>query len=147
MNLVKTVLVIFSLIFLSISAVLVVKSIKFDQNCGGYLKRAADANTVDLAKSQLKVALDYMEENELTSGYTSIVYRTPDEDISFWYNNIKNSYNELNTVSDTASNLLKSNVLMKLRETLLDKGSDSELLIVSIVVIVITGFYVYAENN
>jgi hypothetical protein len=92
----------------------------------GYLKRAADSNTVDLAKSNLTVALTNIESNSWTSGYTSVIYRTPDEDIGFWYTNLKDSLGELNKLSPEASQLEKTNVLMKLRETLLDKGSSGE---------------------
>ena len=117
----------FSLSLLAIIAISIwstcgIKAIRFKQNCGGHLKRAADANTVDIAKSELKIALDYMEANNLTSGYTSVIYETPDEDVAFWYNNIKQSYNELNSLPDSSSSLEKSNMLIKLRETLLDHG-------------------------
>ena len=42
-----------------------VKNIQFDRNCGGYLKRAADANTIELAKVELSRAIKYMDENKL----------------------------------------------------------------------------------
>lgn len=42
------------------------------QNVSGFLKRAADANTIELANQELTKALDYLEANNLTSGYTSI---------------------------------------------------------------------------
>ena len=53
--------------------ILVVKNVKFNQNCAGYLKQTADANTVDLAISRLNMALDYIEANNLTEGYTSVL--------------------------------------------------------------------------
>lgn len=106
--------------FLCFCAVRVVKDVQFDRGCEGYLKRAADANTVDIAKEQLQIAIKYIEDNNLTSGYTSIVYRTPDEDVGFWYKNLKASYAELAAVPADASQLERTNVLMKLRETLLD---------------------------
>ena len=63
----------------------VFKSIVFDINCGDYLKRAADSNTVELAVDNLKVALNYIEANNMTSGHTSVLYNSPDEDVAFWY--------------------------------------------------------------
>lgn len=101
--------------------------ITFDQNCEGHLKLAADANTVELAQQQLSIAVKYCEDNGLTKGYTSIFYRTPDEDIEFWYNNLKSSLNELNAVSADATQLEKSNILMKLRETLLDDNGETSV--------------------
>lgn len=99
---------------------MIYQEIKMEQNCTGYLKRAADANTVELAKVELEKCIAYLEANDLTTGYTSIIYNTPDEDISFWYTNIKDSHRELTLVTDSTTSLEKSNILMKLRETLLD---------------------------
>jgi len=97
-----------------------VNDISFNKNCEGYLKRAADANTVSQAKTELERAIKYMEENGLTHGYTSLVYKTPDEDVEFWYNNIKSAKTELEKVTDKTTPLERTNMLMKLRETLLD---------------------------
>jgi len=108
------------LISSTIFGIAIYKKITFEQNCSGYLKRAADANTVDIAKDQLKKSIDYIEANNLTNGYTSVFYKTPDEDVSFWYKNIKASYMELSKVNDSTSELERTNILMKLRETLMD---------------------------
>ena len=94
--------------------------IQFKQDIGGHLKRAADANTVELASKELRTALDNIERRGLMEGYTSVIYRTPDEDVGFWYQNLKASYDELKRLPNTASMLEKSNMLIKLRETLLD---------------------------
>lgn len=109
----------------------IVKSVRLEQNCTGYLKRAADANTIEMAKKELKIAIDYIEANNLTNGYTSVLYRTPDDDLGFWYSNIKASYDGLCAIDQsTATELETSNMLMKLRETLLDDGEDGAKLTV-----------------
>ena len=100
-------------------------AITFNQDISGHLKRAADANTIELATKEMETALGSIEQRGLTSGYTSILYKTPDEDINFWYSNLSDSLSELKTVNPNASQLEKSNVLMKLRETLLDSGEKS----------------------
>ncbi|MEM1320858.1 MAG: hypothetical protein AAGG75_11415 [Bacteroidota bacterium] len=100
--------------------------IAFKQNVSGYLKRSADANTIDMAKQELKRVVDYLEANNLTSGYTSILWQTPDEDISFWYQNLKATLNELENVKSDATTLEKTNILMKLRETLMDAGGEGK---------------------
>jgi len=107
------------LIFLGVRQIM---DIQFNRNCEGYLKRAADANTVELAKSQLQIAVSYIERSSLTEGYTSVIYRTPDEDIGFWYNNLRGSLDSLISMKADATDLEKSNMLIKLRETLLDHG-------------------------
>lgn len=101
-----------------------INSIKFNQNCSGFLKRAADANTVELALKELNKTIGYVEKNNLTTGYTSIMYNTPNEDIEFWYNNLKECQDELSKITSESSSLEKTNLLMKLRETLTDNGSE-----------------------
>lgn len=99
-----------------------IAQINFDQNCNGHLKRAADANTVELATKELQEAVDFLEKENMTSGYTSLFERlqTPDEDIGFWYQNLTASLQELKNMSEETAPLERSNMLMKLRETLLD---------------------------
>ena len=115
------------------------KKVEFKQNVTGYLKRAADANTIDLANQELTKALDYLEANDLTSGYTSVLYETPDEDIDFWYRNLKASQAELQNLQ-SESTLEKTNLLIKLRETLLDTGEKTR-------VTVPDGMAVYPHNK
>ena len=95
------------------------KGIEFKQNVSGYLKRASNANTIDLAEQELTRSLQYLEEKKMTTGYTSVLYKTPDEDVDFWYRNLKASQHELQTLTSSSA-LEKTNVLMKLRETLQD---------------------------
>jgi hypothetical protein len=97
--------------------------VEFNQNCTGYLKQAADANTIELAIDRLDKAIDYVELQDWTDVYTSILWRTEDENIGFWYKNIKASRVELEKALD-ASQMEQTNVLMKLRETLTDNDEN-----------------------
>ena len=117
-NLSKILLILLSL---TVPTICIVKSIQFDQRCGGYLKQAADANTPELALQRLDLAIEYIERNNLTDGYTSILWRTEDENIGFWYQNLKACRQELEACLDD-SQLEKSNVLIKVRESLTDQG-------------------------
>ena len=96
-----------------------VKSIHFNQDCAGYLKQAADANTAAIALDRVTKALDYIERNRLTEGYTSVLWTTEDENIGFWYENIKACKAELEACLNS-SQLEQTNVLMKVRESLMD---------------------------
>jgi len=87
----------------------------------------------------LTKALSYLEANNLTSGYTSIFWQTPDEDIDFWYRNLKASQQELENLKSD-SPLERTNVLMKLRETLLDVGEKTKVTITD-------GLAVYHNNK
>ena len=114
----------FTLLFLGWATTRIVMDINFGRNCTGYLKRAADANTVPMAAKNLETAVRYAETNGLTSGYTSILYRSPSEDIGFWYENLTASLKELKEITPETTQLERTNVLMKLRETLLDQGEN-----------------------
>jgi len=114
------------IVFLGVSANVGYRYIIFEQNCFGHLKRAADSNKITRATKELEIAINYLEDNKLTSGYTSIIYRTPDEDIEFWYENLKDSLDNLKKIDiSTMSQLEESNVLMKLRETILDDADGT----------------------
>ena len=116
--------------------------IQFDRKCAGYLKRAADSNTVEMAVGELSIAVQYATRHKLTTGYTSVLWTTPDEDVGFWYSNLTASLKELRSVKPDAGQLEKTNVLMKLRETLLDSGEKG-----STVITVPNGITVYPNNT
>jgi hypothetical protein len=134
----KNVWLLLLLPFLLWSGLRVYDAVQFSRNCGGYLKRAGDANTVPLAKRELARALAYIESNGLTKGYTSILYTTPDEELGFWYENLKVSHAELLNVKPDAGLYETSNVLMKSRGTLLDGNGT---------VTIPSGISVYPNNT
>ena len=68
---------------------------------------------------RLNIAIDYIEKNDLTSGYTSAVWKTEDENIGFWYDNLKACQHELQEGLNGTS-LEKTNLLLKIRESLVD---------------------------
>lgn len=105
----------------------IVMNVEFRQECSGYLKQAADANSVEIALNRIDKALKYMEANGLTQGYTSVFYRTEDENVGFWYQNIKACKKELASCINSTP-LEKTNVLMKVRESLTDQGNNGTVL-------------------
>ena len=119
-NTLATLLIVFSLISPIIT---IIVGVKFKQNCSGYIKQAADANSVELALQRLDMAIAYVEDNELTDGYTSIFYKTEDDNIGFWYQNLKTCREELVTCLESTQ-LEKTNVLLKVRESLTDDGKE-----------------------
>ncbi len=106
---------------ISLTSFRIYHNIIIKQELTGHLKRAADANSIELALEELNTALNYIENNGLSTGYTSLIYKTPDEDLEFWYRNLKASKEELEKTKNSTS-LEKTNVLLKLGETLLDEG-------------------------
>lgn len=108
---------------LIVPTVTVIQNIQFQQDCSGYLKQAADANSVELALERLNKAIEYIEKNKLTAGYTSILWKTEDDNVEFWYRNLKTCQQELNDAID-APQFEKTNVLMKVRESLTDNDGE-----------------------
>lgn len=108
----------FTVLFLLWVVTRIFLNISFDRDIGGHLKHLANANTVQLATENLDVAIKSVEDKGWTSGYTSILYQTPDEDVGFWYKNLKASRAELKDVNQQTSLLERTNVLIKLRGTL-----------------------------
>lgn len=101
-----------------------IKKIQFNIGCGGYLKSAADAPTVELAKPELDVALRYMEDKGLTRGHSHLIIKNRQADVGYWYTRTKEARADLDTITEESTGLEKSNMLMKLRETLLDDGES-----------------------
>ncbi len=107
-------------------ATIVTRSILFQIKCGGHMSLASKANSIDLAKKEMGIVVKYLEDRNLTNGNTAILWDTPKRDLGFFYSNMKASLEELKNVSTDASSLEKSNILIKLRETLTEQGEKSE---------------------
>jgi len=116
--------IIFTLVFGAWAAARIIHSVNFSFNCSAYLKRAAEANTVEMAKVELAKAIEYAEQNNLTEGTVSVFLKNPANDIGFWYNNLKAAHAELESLPEEATPLERTNVLMKLRESLTDRSSS-----------------------
>lgn len=122
-------------------AVRIVKDITYDQQVEGYLKQAADANTTELAEKKIGQAIEGMDRRGLCNSkspdsppvfaddcFTSVLWRTPGEDVGYWRTNIQATYEDLHSMTneERVDNLTESNQLMKVRETLLDNGSQGD---------------------
>jgi hypothetical protein len=129
----------FSILFLTFIVMRSYESYHFDKDIGGHLKRASNANTVELAGKEMATSLSNIEKRGLVSGNTGIFLSQPVNDIEFWYENLKASHNELKEVPAEATQLEKTNILMKLRETLTDGQANS--------VITPEGISIYPNNK
>ena len=123
--------ILFTVAFCGWAVVRIVKYVSFNLGCEAYLKRAANANTVELAKGELEKAIDYIEQNNMTEGIVSIFLKNPANDMGFWYNNIKSAHEELSNLPEESTPLEKTNVLMKLRESLTDSDESGGTAVIS----------------
>ena len=126
----KILAVISIILLLSWIGIRVVATVQYDFGCGAYLKRAANANTVEIAKEELAKAISYAEDHGLTNGIVSIFFKNPANDLGYWYKNMVACYDELEGLPEDSTPLEKTNVLMKLRESLTD-GTDNGTTVVA----------------
>ena len=122
-----TLAIICTILFGALATTRIVNDVQFDYGCGIYLKRAADANSVEMAKDELAKAISFAEQKGLTEGNTGIIFKNPKNDVGFWYDNMKACYQELEDLPEDVTSLEKTNVLMKLRESLLDTGESTSV--------------------
>jgi hypothetical protein len=73
------------------------------------------------------VALSYIEENKWTNGWTYIFIKSPSTDLGFWYNNLRASRDELKALPNISTQLERSNMLMKLRESIIEHGGKDSI--------------------
>ncbi len=102
----------------------IVQEIQFNIGCGGYLKSAADAPTIELAKIELDTAISYMESENLTSGHSHLIIRNRQADVGYWYTRVKEARLEMDKITSESTDQESNIMLMKLRETLLDEGDS-----------------------
>ncbi len=64
---------------------------------------AYNANTIALAKEYWEKGIKFLEDNNLTTGNTGAFWKTPEDDLEFFYKNVVEMRNYLNTPPDTLS--------------------------------------------
>lgn len=113
-------LVLIGLILLAIGGITTCSNnISYSKGLGGHIRNAQVSNSLELATQEMERIVSYAKDHGYTSGYTSVLYNTPEEDIGFWFRNMEQSLAELKKLSTTDSTQLeRSNTLLKLHETL-----------------------------
>lgn len=95
--------------------------------CTDYLKLSADAPNIQKADDFLDKALEYLERKNLTKGNSAYLFHAPSNDVGIWYEQIKGAKETTKDILErdsSVSQLEKDNSLMKVREVILDEGSD-----------------------
>ncbi len=125
--------ILFGLSLICYLATVFVWNIQYEREIGGHLKLAADANSTELTERKIQLAVEGMRKWGFCNGggddcFTSVIYRTPEDDVGYWRENIGNTLEDLKSMSaeERADNLIESNQLIKVRETLLDSGSQGD---------------------
>ncbi|MCL2351276.1 MAG: hypothetical protein FWC55_01960 [Firmicutes bacterium] len=133
--------ILFTLVFIAWAIIRITAYYQFSVGCGQYLRRAATANSISLAASNLDSAIQYLEDRNLTSGQVSIFLKQPQNDITYWYSNLKSAQTGLQNMKSDATQLEVSNELMKIKESLISTTSDGEALILP------EGIEIYPHNG
>lgn len=106
----------------------IIRSIEFKTYCKDYLKLSGDAPTVEKAKEYLDKAIEYLDKNDLRSGNSGVIIKTPDKDVGIWYQQITGARDTARKMlSGNHTQLEKDNALMKIREVVIDSGEDVEV--------------------
>lgn len=100
--------------------------IKFRRDVMGHLERSANASTTEMASQELTMALAKIENRGMTHGTTALFYPTPGDDVGYWHRNLRSAQVGLESLSPDASELEKSNMLLKLRETILEHSDGDD---------------------
>lgn len=111
-------LVVGAMLFTGWASVRTYDSIQYDRQCEDFILRAGQANSIEFSKQSLDTAIAYLKANGLTSGFTSILWRSPDEDIGYRFNNLIAARALLEETKPDASTLEQTNVLLRLHESL-----------------------------
>lgn len=120
---------VFSLLFLAWAGTRIYLDVNYNIHVGGRLQRAANANTVETAQEEMRHVVAELERRGWTKGSTNILWWEPSNDVGFWYNNLKASLEELQKVRPETTQLERSNLLIKLRETILDHGDSGSTVV------------------
>lgn len=67
------------------------RGIAFYNDIEGYLKNYERAGSVKRAEESLSAALEALEARGLTKGQISVFFQNPEENITLWYDNLKES--------------------------------------------------------
>ncbi|MFA5359395.1 MAG: hypothetical protein WC349_00335 [Patescibacteria group bacterium] len=104
-------------------------AVGFDNNCAQHIKRAAKAVTVEEARESLKVAVAYIEQEGLTEGYTSIFYRSKDENVKLWYSKVKGSLRGLEKITSGTTRDGELKMLIQLKKALFKSSPIGDVVI------------------
>lgn len=132
--------IVFAIFFLIWSAVKISHAVSFDRDIKRYLSHAAEASTIQLAKENLDIALKNIEGWGLTSGHTTVLFESPEDDVGFWYKNVKASRAQLDDVKTVTFQEQKT-VLAELRKTLLSRSGDGSAVVIP------QGISIYPKNR
>lgn len=99
----------------------------FKENCVDHLTKATNTDSVETAKEELEKAIFFVETKNLTQGNTSIFLNKPENDIGYWYENLKSCYKDLEILPENLNPSEKRNALMKLRKSLLDCSTTNSI--------------------
>ena len=86
---------IFGIITIMYIAGAIISTIYFRVKCETPLRKAALAETIPEAKVNLDKAIQFVEQNQLTTGYSSLFFKEDEYNITKWYAMLKSAQSEI----------------------------------------------------
>ena len=86
---------IFGIITIMYIAGAIISTIYFRVKCETPLRKAALAETIPEAKVNLDKAIQFVEQNQLTTGYSSLFFKEDEYNITKWYATLKSAQSEI----------------------------------------------------
>lgn len=93
--------------------------IQFERKCGGHLNLAKNAMSVEFAREELDIAIDYLEKTAKISGNTDPLLLMPSRDLSRFYKNLLLGKRFLSSV-ENGSTIDKINSLQIIKHSILE---------------------------
>lgn len=111
------------MVLLALGVYAVIANARLEWGCIQYLKRAADASTPALALGNLDTAIAYLGRYGLTVGSTAMFFDSPEDDVGYWYANLRTLRDEISRLPADAPRLEVAAMSVRVREVILDSGS------------------------
>jgi len=92
----------------------------YDNGCGYHVQAAAHATDVATAVTELQVAITYLEENNLTTGDTGVLWVSYHENLNIMYKNLTDQLDELKALPTDTPSEKTAVILIKLKDKLLN---------------------------
>ena len=139
---------IFGIITIMCIASAIISTIYFRVKCETPLRKAALAETLPEAKVNLDKAIQFVEQNQLTTGYSSLFFKEDEYNITKWYAMLKSAQSELNILDVNGYDKVEElDALIVLLIKLTDIPENKQCVFLNDIVFISTGDIVFVPTG